>query len=1271
MEREKGKGSQKRGPNKVKASLFPSGDFIALGSKQRSTPDVPEPKPPAKQSTLSTSSSSTERKRPEAVGASSSLVPSKKPKLVAAAPSSLARLGPSGSQIKRETPSNKSEQWDVIAVEVDPTDFLSRVLKAEDVGDDDKVESLMCGAAKTLKNMRPKPDPMLYLTLMFLAKTRPRIFDSEGSVEAFTSLLKRDVTVNFKTKGNNLISVLACNLLLAAFQDNVSWPEQFVRVFVEDSLGGSGPPAQAVDDDDSLSSLHLDLKESPENVAVVPRFAGSKTNIEHYILEVIHEQLNRRQPMDISKNLLRLLVSACGITQDLLLTVCMNCNQHNKHDVEVIGCLIRIRLKTKPVVNHFMQCVKELLGQHVDNLSTVLKHCIYNELSNSRNPNNMQLLSVIFQHSPEKAARVLAEVFQDLLINRDDYLRCLRALFREIIRSLRHDLNFSAFCLGLMQERKETQFQELEQPLRERLFVSITDLIVKAIFLAITPAVREAATALFRGEKKDISPLRNYQMQVATIQRDTVWWLHTVVPKMFKPGRNEFLHCLHKAFFLEQLEHYCKDNWPPETDRHLMLRLSSDVPALEDTLIRILIIGMSKEHPLNPSDALELVDQLIRRAAAIYKEDSHPVLVVERTELIEIIFHLCAYHHPENITLPAGYTPPNLAIADYYWKAWIMLLIVVAHNPSTFGEMAFSSHPTLQSLVEMCITNHFVFPPPTLAVGEKADEIKAREMQIAQVEKQKILEFETHLAAASTKVTITESNSLLLSKLITMDPQGVTRRPPSQVLDQLKALNETLKLGHLLCRSRKPDFLLGIIQRQGTSHMPWLAELVESSEGSLDLLPVQCLCEFLLDEELEGSIGAVDAEEEKPEKGKMKTPQSKKRKQQQLLQHLQKLLRNPEGDVNATCEVLDYFMRRLSTQNQNARTLATKGLMLVLCQNTQDSEPNNHDWLLKEIPSLPHFSVVRHDISATLRHACQVENDPFAITAYVKFLATYTPDDSLSELSLDITQLIIDRPTIVNCILLQDSVSLYYKELFHCSLLDIFTRYLQNARKPSKDVYWYECQDHITLQWDSGETATMYILVVHSMIILLTYGPPESDPETFNALLETWFPEGGDPPQAFLVDTSEEALLLPDWLKLRMIRSSVDVLVDAALKDLEPNQLVLFIQSFGIPVPSMSKLLCCLDRAVEYDEAAVVQAVVDKAYMSQLVEVQHQRGAIGGECFYRLLGESDVTDASADMDDIEPVPYVSHPARPHRGRQKLLAWTLFQWLWFNCLVWIQ
>lgn len=54
----------------------------------------------------------------------------------------------------------------------------------------------------------------------------------------------------------------------------------------------------------------------------------------------------------------------------------------------------------------------------------------------------------------------------------------------------------------------------------------------------------------------------------------------------------------------------------------------------------------------------------------------------------------------------------------------------------------------------------------------------------------------------------------------------------------------------------------------------------------------------------------------------------------------------------------------------------------------------------------------------------------------------------------------------------------------------------------------------------------------------------ESD---YQDLLDTWFPADGQPPSAFLLDTSEEALLIPDWLKLRMIRSHVTRLVDTGV----------------------------------------------------------------------------------------------------------------------------
>lgn len=76
-----------------------------------------------------------------------------------------------------------------------------------------------------------------------------------------------------------------------------------------------------------------------------------------------------------------------------------------------------------------------------------------------------------------------------------------------------------------------------------------------------------------------------------------------------------------------------------------------------------------------------------------------------------------------------------------------------------------------------------------------------------------------------------------------------------------------------------------------------------------------------------------------------------------------------------------------------------------------------------------------------------------------------------------------------------------------------------------------------------------------------------------------------------------------------------------ALTDLEPSQLLLFVQSFGIPVVSMSKLLHCLDQAVDTDSYEIEQAIVDKGYMAQLIEVQRMRGATGGDKFHRLLLE--------------------------------------------------
>ncbi|XP_052774424.1 integrator complex subunit 1-like [Mya arenaria] len=1315
---------------------MPPGDLFALGSKPSRSGDSGsqkagggtsgmEKKTPSFGEKLTSFgeklASFGERKRES----SSLLAPgaSKKPKILASG----QMFTPLGRPTDREADRRASpippisQAYEELAIEVDHTSFLSEVICADDNNDFERVEGLLCGAVKHLHQHRFKPDQVLYLALMHLAKNKPNIFNSETTIEAFCTLLRRDMSLNFKSKGNSLVSVLTCNVLVQAYVDESNWPDDFVKVFVDDSLGervwvdradcrgfvdnistafqtnmpkcgistldmksdsapGSASPVIGISEDDD-SKMEIEVEKSgtekeQHNIPISPRYPYQLDNIESFVMDIVREQLLKRQLMDASaKSLIKLMTATCGyaevrqlaaqklelwlqnpklarVSQELLMSVCMNCDKHENGDLEVIAMLIKMRMKTKPLINHYVACIRELLGQHEKNLQVVLTQTIYNELSTSRNPNNMSLIGVMFQTKPETAAQILAEIFQELLTNKDDYLRALRALTREIVRTLRHDFNFSAFCLALMQPRTESKFTDMEQAFKERYVLGVADLVSMCILQAVTPSVREVVSALARGDRKDMEVLYSYQTLVATIQRDGIWWMHTIVPNFLELKQQEYIFCVRKVLFMEGADQYSKDNWPAEADRAVLLRLAIECPVLEDTLMRLFVIGLSRDLPLPPPDAVEYADVLIRRAANL-NADGRDVLLVERLEFFDALLNLCTYRHPENITLPSGYTPPQLAISNLYWKAWIILLVISAFNPATFGLSAWENYPTLKCLIEMVMTNNYKFPPPTTAVDDAAiEEVRARERQLSEQEKQEILEFEGHLAASTTKVTITEANSLLIAQLKSMTPNGPARKPPQAILDQLRSLNDSLKIGQMLCRSRKPDFLLDIIQRQGTSQsMPWLAELVESSEGSLDVLPVQCLCEFLLHETIEPTHTRHDDESIKFEKHKKK---QKLRKQQQLLSRLQTLVHDPKGDVGTTNEVLDYFLKRLASTQSANRALATKGLSLIVSRSElspseeggrelTDAPPTSHKWLLHYMEKIPMFSTVKRKVCDAIRKAIQVESDSSLVGAYIVFLSRHCTDltiQEMDELALDVAQLIVERTSIMIYMLPQSEGSVVEGESRDTldAFLSLFVTYIRKAREPNTAGYtWSNTQDQIILQWETGESATMHILVVHAMIILLSYGPAH-DESVYRELLEVWFPTGGKPPSAFLLDTSEEALLLPEWLKLRMIRSNSQPLINAALQDLEPSQLLVFVQSFGIPVFSMTRLLQCLDAAVTADPTSLKPYVMDPSYMTQLMEVQHRRGARGGQTFYTMLTGGKMLENPPDTEEMDVSP---------------------------------
>lgn len=108
--------------------------------------------------------------------------------------------------------------------------------------------------------------------------------------------------------------------------------------------------------------------------------------------------------------------------------------------------------------------------------------------------------------------------------------------------------------------------------------------------------------------------------------------------------------------------------------------------------------------------------------------------------------------------------------------------------------------------------------------------------------------------------------------------------------------------------------------------MPWLADLVQSSVGSLDALPLQCLCEFLL----------------------MKHPSGKQQQQNKLRSiklkvagRLQDLLIGEEATSQSCTDLVQYFINRWSSLHLKDREAAVYGFKTIVLHKSKQQKINN------------------------------------------------------------------------------------------------------------------------------------------------------------------------------------------------------------------------------------------------------------------------------------------------------------------------------------------
>ena len=101
------------------------------------------------------------------------------------------------SQVVNKLENTSFGYWDNdLMIAVAPSELEDQVLDADASGNKLRVDALLLGAIKNLKLNKAKPDAILYMNLIYLAKSKPELFLSSRIVEV--SLLQAKKALLFK-----------------------------------------------------------------------------------------------------------------------------------------------------------------------------------------------------------------------------------------------------------------------------------------------------------------------------------------------------------------------------------------------------------------------------------------------------------------------------------------------------------------------------------------------------------------------------------------------------------------------------------------------------------------------------------------------------------------------------------------------------------------------------------------------------------------------------------------------------------------------------------------------------------------------------------------------------------------------------------------------------------------------------------------------------------------------------------------------------------------
>ena len=883
----------------------------------------------------------------------------------------------------------------------------------------------------------------------------------------------------------------------------------------------------------------------------------------------------------------------------LLAAVCLNIAPSPEQlDLLLFSSIAKLRcLKSKAVLPVFAASLRELMGRE-GVVQELVRAAVLNEMSSPRGPINMYILQQAFSSQVHKmeAARGLGHVMVQMLgtsARPEEPLRPVRVMFRELGRSgLRCDFPLLPLVKSIMKAGSNLGVTQAERGLdwRQRVLDALCDLICLAVFLRHSTAIRDAVTT-----KKGLetSGLLVFLEEVRAVKEEGLRWLGGKAVEVFSPSSDVFIRALWQLLFIEKAEWYSgKDGWPADAERNLILRTIGEAGVSEATLKELLEMGLAARVPLLSSAALDVCESIVRKAAAASVAGGRPLEVLE-LELINPLLHSTTYKPPNSITLPTNYRQPQVSVSILYWKAWAILLLIGARNPTTIGKKIWETYPSARLLMEAVIIGEFTWPPQTAASEQLTlDDLISKDLQEREHEKAGIIQLEDFLAKASDPAAhIHEANSHLLPLLISLDPKGPARRPPQEFLVSLQALDSCLNIGRRLSQSRQPDFLLELLSRSSSSlAQPWLVRLMESKEeGSIAVLPVQCLCEFLIHQ--------------------MGQESSSQESRAEMEARLEAVIWNGQSDGQGQV-ALTYFFQRLASPEEPERNIAHTLLPRLL-----RAEPAQSQAWLDYVLILPNLSSLLPALTPILLRALKVETQPERLAAFLSFLLEHEN----AKLAGPLARLVLQRPAALSAIFPGSGD-------WAPERLQLLEAMLVALREGSGELEATDEAITCQLSW-VGEVKTT-VEVGRAAALLIALWPPGQKPSGSMAHLV----DAREQLKLEWMETAEMTEeLWPSWLRLRLLEAGNPWAVSKALAAASAETLLDFVQRYGMLASAVAAVLAALDEAKQQRLSEIVADYTRQQRLRLTALVRAQMRRVGdsktGTKFLRLLQDLDQKDA--------------------------------------------